>query len=125
MNKTAERGIFLLLFSQLGLTGIAALLGWLLEGRAAFYSAWLAGFCCIVPNAVFSFIAFSKAGARAAFKIVRSFYRAEALKWMLTAWMMAMIFAFVPISGASFFITFAVVQSVFWVAPAFFGKAGF
>lgn len=92
----------------------------MLSGWLAAYSASLAGICCILSTAAFAAISFRKSGAKAAAEIARSFYRAEAVKWLITIMLMMVIFIFVPIVAGAFFATFVVVQMAYWVAPGLF-----
>ena len=52
--------------------------------------------------------------------IARSFYRAEAVKWLMTVVLMMLIFVFIPIAAGSFFATFCVMQLSYWTAPGLF-----
>lgn len=120
LNQTAWRGVKALLKVQFGLTvGMAVLCG-VLSGWLAAYSAGLAGICCILSTAVFAGISFRKSGARAAAKIARDFYRAEAVKWLITILFLMVVIIFVPIVAGAFFPSFVVVQMAYWVAPGLF-----
>lgn len=91
---------------------------WLLLDAVAAYSALLGGLVCAMPNLYFAWKAFSYQGAQAAREIVRSFYKAEAVKFGLTAVLFALVFALVrPLNPISFFLTYAVVQAMHWLAP--------
>lgn len=115
LYQPAQRGVKALLLVQTGImTGMSILCG-ILNGEKAFFSAISAGFCCIIPMIVFACMVFKKSGARAALSIARSFYRAEAVKWLLTAGLIVLVFAFIPIVGGSFFVTFCVMQLSYWV----------
>lgn len=82
------------------------------------YSALLGGVICAVPNAWFAYRSFAFQGARAANRIVKSFYKAEAVKLALTALLFGMTFKFVdPIEPLTLFIAFILVQMVHWLAP--------
>jgi ATP synthase protein I len=120
LNQTAWRGVKALLGVQFGLTIAMAVLCGILSGWLAFFSAGLAGICCIFSTAAFAAITFRKSGAKAAAQIARSFYRAEAVKWMITIMLMMFIFIFVPIVAGAFFATFVIVQMAYWVAPGLF-----
>lgn len=91
-----------------------------LSGWLAFYSASLAGICCILSTVVFAAISFRKSGAKAAAQIARSFYRAEAVKWLITMIFMMVVFIFIPIVAGAFFSTFCIVQMAYWTAPGLF-----
>lgn len=120
LPKTASQGVKGLLNLQVGLMiGMTALCA-VVIGQKAAYSAFLAGFCCVLATLVFVVIAFEKQGATKAREIVRSFYRAEAVKWFVTALLMLCVFVFVPIHAGAFFITFCVMQLSYWAVLGLF-----
>ena len=120
LNQTAWSGVKALLLVQVGLTvGMAVICG-MLSGRLAFYSAGLAGICCVLSTAAFAAIVFRKTGAHAVVQIARSFYRAEAVKWLITIGLMMVVFIFVPIVAGAFFATFCIVQMAYWFSPGLF-----
>ncbi len=81
------------------------------------YSSLLGGMVCSFPNLYFAWRMFRHMGA-ASKEVVRSFYRAEAMKFGLTVVLFALVFILVrPLNPISFFLTYAVVQSVHWLAP--------
>lgn len=90
------------------------------SGIVQAYSAGLGGLVCLIPNAYFAVRVFQHRGARAAQKIVRSFYAGEAGKLALTALLFAGIFVLVkPLSPGWLFAAFVVVQAIGWVTPLF------
>jgi len=93
--------------------------GGLLSGDLVLaYSIFLGGMVCFLPNFYFAWQVFTHQGAHAAKDIVRSFYRAEAVKFGLTAVLFALVFILVrPLNPISFFLTYAVVQVIHWLAP--------
>ena len=121
IHQSAWRGVRALLMVQAGLTAVMAIIFGGLNGKLAVYSAGLAGLCCILSTAVFALIVFKKRGARAAAKIARSFYRAEAVKWFVTMSLLIGIFTVFPLMpGGAFFVTFCIVQMAYWTAPRLF-----
>ncbi|RMF18211.1 MAG: F0F1 ATP synthase subunit I [Gammaproteobacteria bacterium] len=93
----------------------AIALGW---GRETSLSVLAGGLICAVPNLYFTSRVFTWQGARAARQIVKSFYRAEAVKLILTAILFAFAFRFAPwLEVLPLFIGFIVVQAVHWLAP--------
>ena len=82
------------------------------------YSSFFGGMVCSVPNLYFAWQVFMHQGAQAAKQIVKSFNRAVAVKFGLTAVLFALVFILVrPLNTISFFLTYAVVQVVHWLAP--------
>lgn len=98
---------------------IVSSLLFLLIDFKAFYSAFIGGIICVVPNLVFVIYAYRFGGARAAKKIASSFYRGEALKVMLTALLFAVTFIFIPVSIGPLMTTYVLCLLVFWIIPVF------
>ncbi|WP_369600511.1 ATP synthase subunit I [Hahella sp. SMD15-11] len=93
----------------------AIALGW---GRNTSLSILTGAMICALPNLYFTSRVFAWQGARAARQIVKTFYRAEAIKLILTAILFALAFRFAPwLEVLPLFIGFIVVQSVHWLAP--------
>lgn len=92
MSSIPRPPVHRIIFLQIGLTALCALLGWLHSDVAA-RSALLGGLACVLPNAYFVMRMFRYRGARYAHKIAEALYQAEAWKFMLTALMFAVIFS--------------------------------
>ncbi len=88
-------------------------------GRQGALSALIASVCSVLPNLFFARQLFYYRGAQAAGKIVKGFYRGEAIKLFSTVLLMGVSFAFMPIDPLPFFIAFIVLQMSIWVAPLF------
>ncbi|MBB1488343.1 F0F1 ATP synthase subunit I [Oceanospirillum sediminis] len=109
-------------FRIVGLQALVTLLisagCFLLADGVSAYSALLGGVVCFMPNLYFAWAAFRHQGAQMAKQIVKSFYKAEAVKFGLTAVLFALVFALVrPLNPIYFFLTYAVVQVVHWLSP--------
>lgn len=107
-----------LLLAQAGIVLVAVVLASVFGGRDAALSALLGGLVCWLPNAYFVWRAFRYQGARLAGDIVKSFYRAEAGKFGLTAALFTLVFVTVPPSNPAFFFG-AYVATLFtqWLGP--------
>lgn len=123
-NKVGIQGARRLLLLQLSLTTLAALLALLFISINAALSALLGGLICVLPNAYFARKLFQYQGARAARKIVKSFYQGEALKILLSIALFALVFCFVKIIPWILFTTYIGVQMTIWFAPLFFANKG-
>ncbi len=87
-------------------------------GVSAAVSALLGGLVCLLPSGYFAWRAFRYQGARFARDIVKSFYRAEAGKFGLTAALFTLVFVTVPPSNpAYFFGTYVVTLFAQWLGP--------
>ncbi|MGC3874430.1 F0F1 ATP synthase subunit I [Halomonas sp. GXIMD04776] len=107
-----------LLLAQLAIILIIVVTSAVLMGGKASFSALLGGLVCWLPNAYFSWRAFRYQGAQFARDIVKSFYRAEAGKFVLTAVLFTLVFVAVPPSNPAFFFG-AYVATLFtqWLGP--------
>ncbi len=123
-NRQGLQGAQRLLICQLGITILLAIICLLLSGATAAISAILGGLVSILPNAFFAITMFRHQGARAAKKIVSSFYKGEALKLALTIIMFTLVFKYFTINPLVFFVVYIVAQMVFWFAPMIFNNSG-
>jgi len=92
-------------------------------GVTASYSVLLGGFICLLPNCYFAYRAFQYEGARAAREIVKSFYRGEAGKMVLTALLFSAVFIWVkPLRPLALMGGYCGVLSMGWIVPLLHGK---
>lgn len=120
MQQAGERlrVIKLILLGQLFAMVLVGVACFLMSGRIAGLSALLGGLIAWLPNTYFALRAFRYRGARAAQKIVRSFYAGAFGKMMLTMAMFAVVFIKVkPLSALALFVGFALVQTMNWIVP--------
>lgn len=110
------------LLTQVILTLLISLVVGLMSGIRGIMSVWLGGLVSIIPNAYFAMKLFRHQGARAARKIVGSFYQGEAVKILLTMVLFILVFLYGHVMPLVFFITYILVQMVFWFAPLLFEK---
>jgi ATP synthase protein I len=74
---------------------------------------------CLLPAVCFTWYANQYRGARATQVTVQKFYRAEAVKFVLTAMLFAAVFQQVDkIYPATFFLAFVIAQIFSWVLTA-------
>lgn len=111
-----RRIITFLILGQLTASLIIAIITGLLSGHRAGLSALLGGGLCTLGSGIFALLAFRHRGARAAKQIVRAFYKAEALKIVLTILLFIVILKTIAIVPLPFFIAFALVQMIFWLS---------
>lgn len=113
-------GVKRLLLWQFRVVMICAVTGAVFAGIQGFLSALIAGVIAILPNAYFAKKLFKYYGAKAAKKIVNSFYKGEAAKIILSTVLFALAFSMIAINPIVFFMTYIMVQIVFWFAPVIF-----
>lgn len=95
-----------------------ALMTMLIDARWGLSLLW--GFSVsLLPAACFAWYATRHSGARAAAAVVNGFYRAEAVKFVLTAILFALVFQRVDqIHLPAFFLAFIAAQIIAWVLTA-------
>ena len=120
INKHSTRGVKRLLVCQIALTLLLAFANWLLFGVKSGCSSILGGMIIIIPNAYFAWRVFRYQGAKSARKIVNGLYKGEAIKFLLTLVLFAMVFILFKVEALALFVTFIMVQAVIWFAPLFF-----
>ena len=122
-NQHGIQGARRLFITQLVLTLLLATANLVFIGHVAAVSALLGGAVSIVPSALFAAMLFRHQGARAAKKIVHSFYKGEAMKLATTVLMFALVFKYFIITPLVFFVVYIVAQMVIWFAPIIFDNS--
>ncbi len=89
-------------------TGLAALAG---------------GMVAAIPNFVFATLAFSESGASRADKVLKNFYRGEAVKLLLTIALFSLIFSQLNMAFTPVFAGYLVTLMVHWTAPLYFKQS--
>lgn len=120
MQQAGERlrVIKLILLGQFLAMLVIGAVGLLLGGKLTGLSALLGGLIGWLPNTYFALRAFRYRGARAAQKIVRSFYAGAFGKMILTMAMFAIVFIKVkPLGALALFVGFGLVQTMNWIVP--------
>lgn len=119
-NTRTQRGVRRLACLQVLLVAVLTVIFYVLGDSRAAYSSLLGGLIAAIPTQYFAHRLFRYQGAQAARQIVQSFYIGEAIKWLLTALMFVIVFALINISAPALFISFIVVQILYWVTPLIF-----
>jgi len=110
--------IFPLLMLQLMVALGMAVLAFIGHSLGAALSTLLGGGVAWLPSVLFAWLTFRHRGALQARNIVKSFYRAEAGKFGLTAALFIVVFVAVPPSNPAFFFgAYVVTQLVHWLGP--------
>ena len=108
-------------YSQVALitvvTLIISLIIYLISGYNSAKSAALGGAIGIIPNVLFAYKAFKYAGARAAKKVVDSFFSGVKLKMALMAMLLGLCLKFVEVSPLPFFSMFCLVMALPIITP--------
>lgn len=113
------------MLAQLGMVVIVSALALPSAGSAAALSALKGGVAGLLPNAWFAWRAFMFRGGRFRHQMIRSFYRAQVGKHLITLMLFTGIFVVSPPQSPGWlFVTFALVQSVYWISPWLLGRTG-
>ncbi len=108
-------------YSQVALitvvTLIISLIIYLISGYNSAKSAALGGAIGVIPNVLFAYKAFKYAGARAAKKVVDSFFSGVKLKMALMAMLLGLCLKFVEVSPLPFFSMFCLVMALPIITP--------
>lgn len=109
--------VYRVILVQMAVTAVMTL-GLLVVDRVMAMSALLGGLICLLPNAWLVRKAFAFGGAQSAQRIVNSFYKGEAGKFLLTVCGFTLAFAWIrPLHPLMLMGAFVVVQAVNWFAP--------
>jgi len=119
-NEQGLQGARRLLAYQLGMGLVIAAFAGIVSGAEAALSAMLGALISAVPNAIFAKKLFQYQGARAAKKIVNSFYQGEAIKLFLSIFLFSLVFIFFSVNPLVFFAAYIMTQMVLWFAPLIF-----
>lgn len=119
-NQQGLQGAKRLFLMQLRLSAIVSLVFWLMFGLDAARSALLGGLVCLVPQAWFARVIFRDQRARFSHQLIKSAYRGEAMKLLISAMLFAGIFRWVDVVPVMFFAGYFLIHVTFWFAPRFF-----
>jgi ATP synthase protein I len=116
-NERGGKAAFRLIKAQLVFTLLATSIAYLLSGLHGSVSFLLGGLISVLPNACFALILFRHNGAVNARQIASTFYKGEAVKWVLTVGLFTLAFKYMNVVPMVSIIGFIVVQMTFWFAP--------
>ncbi|MBR7888106.1 ATP synthase subunit I [Marinomonas sp. A79] len=113
-----KKAIFRFLLLQILLVLLISLGIFYVSGGLYGYSFILGAFSSLLPSVYMAWRVFAYKGVRPAKEVVRSFYRGEAGKLVLTAIVLSLVFILVkPISAEYFFAGFGVAILSHWLSP--------
>lgn len=98
------------------IVAVAIVFGGIIAGKSALAGALV----FLIPNLVFARNIFKYKGASSAKQIVRSFYKGESLKIVLSIFLFAMVFNFFDVIPLVFFAVYITMQFLIWLTPLFF-----
>jgi ATP synthase protein I len=124
-DKLASKGrkaAYRLVAFQATLVLVVSLFCWVMWEAKTGLSALVGGSIYVVPNLIFSYLAFAFSGARQAKNVVMAFYLGEVVKLVLTIVLFTIAFLTFDANFASLFVSFALVMFSQLSAPLFFNK---
>lgn len=121
-DKRAYKGIKNLIELQAVLTGLCSLGFLTFSGKLQALSAIIGGLIAIIPNMLFARKLFQYQGARAAGQIVKGFYLGEAIKFLSTLVLFALVFKYLRTYPLALFTTYILVLMTHWFSPLIFAN---
>lgn len=119
-NQQGLQGAKRLFLMQLRFSAVISVLAWMFLGLSSARSVLLGGLVCLVPQAWFARVLFRDQRARFVQQILKSAYRGEAMKLLISAMLFAVVFRWVDVVPAMFFAGYFLIHVTFWFAPRFF-----
>lgn len=118
----AQRAALKLVASQALLAVFISLIYILVSDQKAAISALVGGGIFVIPNLLFSWLAFRVSGARQAKQVVGYLYGGEAAKLLLTAGLFVVALTQMDLALGPLYLCFAITLISQWLSPLFFGK---
>ncbi|WP_133504004.1 ATP synthase subunit I [Marinomonas balearica] len=113
-----KRAVFRFLGVQIAISVVISLVFLILSGVIASYSFVLGATACILPNIYMAWRVFGHVGTRPAKDVVRSFYRGEAGKLVMTAVILSLVFLLAkPLAHGALFTGFGLAILSHWLSP--------
>ncbi|WCN11306.1 ATP synthase subunit I [Marinomonas mediterranea] len=113
-----KRAVFRFIGIQIAISVAVSLVFLLWSGAIESYSFVLGATACILPNIYMAWRVFGHAGTRPAKEVVRSFYRGEAGKLIMTAVILSLVFLLAkPLAHGALFAGFGLAILSHWLSP--------
>ncbi|MFD1382933.1 ATP synthase subunit I [Rhodanobacter aciditrophus] len=113
-----KRAVFRFIGLQLALIFLLSLGIFVVYGGLYAYSFLAGALASVLPSLYMAWRVFGHAGTRAAKDVVRSFYRGEAGKLVLTALLLTAVFIFIkPLAAGALFAGFGIAILSHWLSP--------
>lgn len=113
-----KRAVFRFIGLQLALIFFLSLGIFVIVGGLHAYSFLAGALASVIPSLYMAWRVFGHAGTRAAKDVVRSFYRGEAGKLVLTALLLTAVFIFIkPLAPGALFAGFGIAILSHWLSP--------
>ncbi|MDF1684318.1 MAG: ATP synthase subunit I [Legionellaceae bacterium] len=119
-NQQGLQGAKRLFLMQLRVGACVSLMIWTMFGLSSARSILLGSLVSLVPQAWFARVIFREQRARFSQQILKSAYRGEAMKLLMSAALFAVVFRWVDVVPVMFFAGYFMVHVTFWFAPWFF-----
>ncbi len=120
LRDVRRKSVFRFLYLQLIFAIFAASAVWFSFDSVTAYSFLLGALSSLLPSLYFAFRVFGNTGVKSAQDIVKSFYRGEAGKLVMTSVILSLTFILVkPLVAGAFFVGFGLAILSHWLTPAF------
>lgn len=119
ITRMGRRYAWRILRIQLVVGAALVLLFGLIMSTAGALSALAGTFIVMVPGTLFTLFAFRVGGARFAHDVVRSFFLAEAIKWLSTLFLFVLAFSLLQGPWLPLLLTSLLMFKIQWMAPIF------
>lgn len=120
LAKPLRLAAFKLIVFQGFIAVLSASIVFICWGVNASLSALAGGLVSLLPNFVFAAYSFRYAGASKAEQVFASIKRGNALKFLLTICLFALVFKYFTVMAIPFFCCYILVMFSQWAAPIFF-----
>lgn len=114
MNSSVKNNAYKLVYWQIIMVMVLALILFLLQGIKSGASTLLGGFAYALPNWVFVWRVFSYSNARAAKKFIIAFFAGEAFKLIISGILFVLAVKFLPVCILPLLIGFIGAIVAFW-----------
>lgn len=117
MRRDIKHGLIRFFLAQILVLGFVSIVFFITNGLMGLRSSLLGGVVSILPGLLFSLKLFKYQGAQQAKKIMNSLYTGEAYKLIVSGALFALVFIYIKVNALAFFLTYIIVQAVYWCAP--------
>lgn len=120
MNQSVKNNAYKLVYWQIIMVMMLALILFLLQGMKSGISALLGGLAYALPNFVFVWRVFAYASARLAQKFVIAFFAGEAFKLIISGILFILAVKFLPVTVLPLLIGYIGAILAFWASSFYF-----
>ncbi|MDH5432812.1 MAG: ATP synthase subunit I [Gammaproteobacteria bacterium] len=124
MTTKGQQLAFKMILIQVTAVALVAIIA-LIYDLVASYSLIIGGLICVIPAILFALMAFKEGGAQKAKAVVRMFYAAEAIKFILTIGLFILSFKLMSVNPAMVMAGYVIALTANWISIRFFKNANY